>query len=129
MQLAQILLRQRGLYHGRCGRLMIFLPHNMTIIGRSPSLHPHPAKITKCGCRAGVVRVRLDTVSYSAMREAPVAKTAIKGSKKIKRGEFEKALAGLQIELVHMLDWIRKSGHKLVVVFEGRDAAGKRGRA
>jgi polyphosphate kinase 2 len=61
------------------------------------------------------------------MREAPVAKTAIKGSKKIKRGEFEKALAGLQIELVHMLDWIRKSGHKLVVVFEGRDAAGKGG--
>src|SRR6478672_1699641 len=61
------------------------------------------------------------------MREAPVAKTAIKGSKKIKRGEFEKALTGLQIELVHMLDWIRKSGHKLVVVFEGRDAAGKGG--
>jgi len=29
----------------------------------------------------------------------------------------------------HMLDWIRNSGHKLVVVFEGRDAAGKRGRA
>src|SRR4029077_17620180 len=38
-----------------------------------------------------------------------------------------KALTGLQIELVHMLDWIRNSGHKLVVVFEGRDAAGKGG--
>jgi len=45
----------------------------------------------------------------------------------MKRGEFEKALAKLQIELVNMLDWIRKSGHKLVVVFEGRDAAGKGG--
>ena len=63
------------------------------------------------------------------MREAPVAKAAIDGSKRMKRGEFEKALAGLRVELVHMLDWIRNSGHKLVVVFEGRDAAGKRGRA
>jgi hypothetical protein len=33
---------------------MIFVRHNMMIIGRSPSLHPHPAKITKCGCRTGV---------------------------------------------------------------------------
>src|SRR6187200_3216273 len=40
MQLAQILQRQRGLYHGRCGRLVIFLRHNMVIIGRPPSLHP-----------------------------------------------------------------------------------------
>jgi hypothetical protein len=32
---------------------MIFLRHNMMIIGRPPSLHPHPAKITKCGCRTG----------------------------------------------------------------------------
>jgi polyphosphate kinase len=56
-----------------------------------------------------------------------VVKTDRNGSKRIKRGEFEKALAGLQVELVHMLDWIRKSGHKLVVVFEGRDAAGKGG--
>ena len=56
-----------------------------------------------------------------------MAKAAIEGSKHIKRGEFEKALAGLRVELVHMLDWIRNSGHKLVVVFEGRDAAGKGG--
>ena len=40
MELVQVLLRQRGLYHGRGGRLMIFLRHNMMIIGRSPSLHP-----------------------------------------------------------------------------------------
>jgi hypothetical protein len=33
---------------------MIFLRHNMMIIGRPPSLHPHPAKITKCGCRTGL---------------------------------------------------------------------------
>ena len=56
-----------------------------------------------------------------------MAKTPIDGARRMKRGEFEKALAELRVELVNMLDWIRKSGHKLVVVFEGRDAAGKGG--
>jgi polyphosphate kinase 2 len=66
-------------------------------------------------------------VSDSVVWEVPVAKTATSGSKRTKRLEYEKILTGLQVELVHMLDWIRKSGHKLVVVFEGRDAAGKGG--
>jgi polyphosphate kinase 2 len=39
--------------------------------------------------------------------------------------DFERELATLQLELVTMLDWVRHSGHKLVVLFEGRDAAGK----
>jgi polyphosphate kinase len=43
------------------------------------------------------------------------------------RKEFDRELKRLQLELVKMLDWIRKSGHRLVVVFEGRDAAGKGG--
>ncbi len=46
---------------------------------------------------------------------------------KMGRKDFEAALGGLQVELVQMLDWVRRSGHKLVVVFEGRDAAGKGG--
>ncbi len=45
----------------------------------------------------------------------------------MKSKEFEEELAKLQLELVRMLDWIRNSGHKLVVLFEGRDAAGKGG--
>jgi len=43
------------------------------------------------------------------------------------RKDFQRELAVLQLELVKMLDWIRVSGHKLVVIFEGRDAAGKGG--
>ena len=43
------------------------------------------------------------------------------------RKDFERELATLQLELVKMLDWIRVSGHRLVVLFEGRDAAGKGG--
>jgi polyphosphate kinase 2 len=56
-----------------------------------------------------------------------VAKTEFKAAKQSKPHEFQKTLGDLQVELVHMLDWIRKSGHKLVVLFEGRDAAGKGG--
>jgi polyphosphate kinase len=36
-------------------------------------------------------------------------------------------LRRLQIELVKLQDWIRQSGRKVVVLFEGRDAAGKGG--
>jgi polyphosphate kinase 2 (PPK2 family) len=45
----------------------------------------------------------------------------------VKRKEFETELARLQAELVQMLEWVRATGHKLVVLFEGRDAAGKGG--
>lgn len=40
---------------------------------------------------------------------------------------YEKELARLQIELVKMQEWIRAKGLKVVVLFEGRDAAGKGG--
>ncbi len=46
---------------------------------------------------------------------------------KLPRKEFERELSKLQLECVRMLDWIRESGHRLVVIFEGRDAAGKGG--
>jgi polyphosphate kinase 2 len=45
----------------------------------------------------------------------------------MKSKAFEQELAPMQLELVRMLDWVRQSGHKLVVLFEGRDAAGKGG--
>lgn len=40
---------------------------------------------------------------------------------------YETVMAGLQIELVRMQAWVRDSGARVVVVFEGRDAAGKGG--
>jgi polyphosphate kinase 2 len=46
-------------------------------------------------------------------------------TKKLNKKAYEKELADLQLELVKMLEWIRDAGHKLVVIFEGRDAAGK----
>src|ERR1700753_2890106 len=43
------------------------------------------------------------------------------------REEYSKALRALQVELCALQDWVKKSGLRVVVVFEGRDAAGKGG--
>jgi polyphosphate kinase 2 len=43
------------------------------------------------------------------------------------RKQYEKALRELQVELCALQDWIRQEGERVVVVFEGRDAAGKGG--
>ncbi|MFN8108758.1 MAG: polyphosphate kinase 2 [Thermoleophilia bacterium] len=40
---------------------------------------------------------------------------------------FEKELARLQVEFVLLQEWVKQRGIKVVVVFEGRDAAGKGG--
>jgi polyphosphate kinase len=40
---------------------------------------------------------------------------------------YERELARLQIELVKLQEWIKHKGLKVVVIFEGRDAAGKGG--
>ena len=45
----------------------------------------------------------------------------------IKRAFYERELAKLQVELVKLLEWIKHEGLKVVVIFEGRDAAGKGG--
>jgi len=45
----------------------------------------------------------------------------------IPKREYEAELARLYVELAHMQRWVVETGHKLVVLFEGRDAAGKGG--
>jgi polyphosphate kinase len=48
-------------------------------------------------------------------------------TEKLPRKLYEKELLRLQTELVQMTDWIKREGARVVVVFEGRDAAGKGG--
>ena len=50
-----------------------------------------------------------------------------KGKSKIPRKEFDRELRKLQVELCHLQDWVKREGMRIVVVFEGRDAAGKGG--
>ncbi|KPQ38130.1 MAG: polyphosphate kinase 2, partial [Porphyrobacter sp. HL-46] len=45
----------------------------------------------------------------------------------IKRKEYEDALEPLTLELVSMARWVKATGARIVVLFEGRDTAGKGG--
>jgi len=47
--------------------------------------------------------------------------------KKMSRVEYEKRKQELQIELLKMQSWVKESGQRIVILFEGRDAAGKGG--
>jgi polyphosphate kinase 2 len=46
---------------------------------------------------------------------------------KMKRSVYEARKAALQVELLKVQNWVKESGEKIVLVFEGRDAAGKGG--
>lgn len=45
----------------------------------------------------------------------------------MKRKDYEAALEPLSLELVSMARWVKASGARVVVLFEGRDTAGKGG--
>ena len=49
------------------------------------------------------------------------------GNVKMPRKEYEKALRKLQVELCHLQAWVTDKGLRAIVLFEGRDAAGKGG--
>ena len=48
-------------------------------------------------------------------------------TERLSGGVYEKNYAKLQIEMVKLQSWVRKSGTRIAMVFEGRDAAGKGG--
>jgi len=49
------------------------------------------------------------------------------GQPKLKRKQYEKELRRLQAELCHLQGWVKLKGLRIIVVFEGRDGAGKGG--
>src|SRR5215472_2548481 len=49
------------------------------------------------------------------------------GENKLKRKEYESELRRLQAELCHLQEWVKHKGLRIVIVFEGRDGAGKGG--
>ena len=70
------------------------------------------------------------------MKDLPLGKDRSKGNEvadeqpasgKISSKEFEKELAKLQVELVRLQTWVQAKKARVIVVFEGRDTAGKGG--
>jgi len=60
-------------------------------------------------------------------KATPGSKSAAAPVEKMKRRDYEKALRPLQEELCHLQEWIKHTGERVIIVFEGRDAAGKGG--
>jgi len=54
-------------------------------------------------------------------------KQAGDSTKRLKRRKYEKQLRRLQAELCKLQDWVKYKGLRVIVLFEGRDAAGKGG--
>jgi polyphosphate kinase len=50
-----------------------------------------------------------------------------KTGSKMKRKSYEKELRKLQVKLCHLQEWVKQKGLRVIIVFEGRDAAGKGG--
>src|SRR3954466_6457788 len=48
-------------------------------------------------------------------------------SSRLKRKDYEKELRKLQVELCHLQEWVKEKKLRVIVLFEGRDAAGKGG--
>jgi polyphosphate kinase 2 len=46
---------------------------------------------------------------------------------KMKNKEYLKKLLALQVELCRLQEWVKQEGHRVIIVFEGRDTAGKGG--
>jgi polyphosphate kinase len=67
-------------------------------------------------------------VGKKAKKDAAAAEaTTAVLSKKERNRAYEKEIAKLQVEIAHLQTWVKKSGARIVIVFEGRDAAGKGG--
>src|SRR5262252_6714778 len=63
----------------------------------------------------------------SARRLPTMAAPIMPTLEPLKRKEYEKALRALQVELCALQEWVKAKGLRIIVVFEGRDAAGKGG--
>ena len=72
-------------------------------------------------------RKAADEAAIAAPMTVDLAEDVPHTKKRLPKELYEKELARLQIELVKLQETIKKRGLKVVVIFEGRDAAGKGG--
>ena len=79
-----------------------------------------PGQAKKKGKGKGKAKAK-DAVQAKAEQDIEAAPA------KLKRKQYERELAKLQLELVKLQHWIKHTGERVVLIFEGRDAAGKGG--
>src|SRR4030042_3688045 len=71
-------------------------------------------------------RQQVDEVK-TVSAQVPADQPADAAPPRISRKEFEEEMEKLQVELVKMQEWVKVTGAKICVLFEGRDTAGKGG--
>ncbi|MCX0501920.1 polyphosphate kinase 2 [Erwinia billingiae] len=67
------------------------------------------------------LEMELDDIRFGEQQQAP------EPGEKAWRKHYFRELLRLQGELVKLQDWVMRTGHRMVIIFEGRDAAGKGG--
>src|SRR5262247_980397 len=68
-----------------------------------------------------------DQQSVESRAPSPQSQRKDDEEPKLKRKDYEKQLSKLQAELCVLQDWVKSAGERIIIVFEGRDAAGKGG--
>jgi polyphosphate kinase 2 len=63
----------------------------------------------------------------SKKSEKDASKKLEEKSKKLKEKKYRKELLALQVELCKLQEWVKHKGLRVIIIFEGRDAAGKGG--
>ena len=76
---------------------------------------------------AAIPEIMVETKPKKGSKVQKEIKVKTEPKPKMTTKEYEKELSKLKIELVKLQEWIKFKGIKLVVIFEGRDAAGKGG--
>src|SRR5258708_37317574 len=122
-------------FQGQPGRHLLTLSSSqfdpLRTSKNSAALCSRPASGSSCGASVtrsnccqwwpGRFQMLKDKKKKGEVIEAPAA------SGKVSRKEFEKELAKLQVELTRLQTWVKGKGSRIIVVFEGRDTAGKGG--
>src|SRR5512143_2798252 len=66
-------------------------------------------------------------VQDAVLESVAASEAASEPRPNLSRKDFEKELEKLEVELVKLQEWVKATGAKVCVLFEGRDAAGKGG--
>jgi len=73
------------------------------------------------------MRMQIYSRSAQTRNHTMNQKHEFKNGKKLKNKKYEKELRKLQARLCHLQEWVKHKGLRIIIVFEGRDAAGKGG--
>src|ERR1700758_3732626 len=92
------------------------------MIGKKQITSLSPSWITG---EPAAIFLRREAASWSERPMAP--KSQASANSKMKRKPYEKELHTLQVELCHLQEWVKQTGARIIILFEGRDAAGKGG--